>query len=205
MAYVQEEWIPLTGLGRMVAAGEITSIDEVLASGRPIKEPQIVDLLLPDLEDEVLDINMVQRMTDSGRRVKFRTVVVVGNRNGYVGFGQGKDVQVGNAIQKAIVNAKLNLIKVSRGCGSWECGCDTGHSIPIEVTGKAGSVRVTLKPAPQGIGLVTGETPKKVLTLAGIKDVWAVNRGQTRTTINYAKATFEALKQTNFVRIGGTE
>lgn len=205
MAYVQEEWIPLTGLGRMVAAGEITSIDEVLASGRPIKEPQIVDFLLPDLEDEVLDINMVQRMTDSGRRVKFRTVVVVGNRNGYVGFGQGKDVQVGNAIQKAIVNAKLNLIKVSRGCGSWECGCDTGHSIPIEVTGKAGSVRVTLKPAPQGIGLVTGETPKKVLTLAGIKDVWAFNRGQTRTTINYAKATFEALKQTNIVRIGGTE
>ncbi|MCK9297741.1 30S ribosomal protein S5 [Methanoculleus sp. YWC-01] len=205
MAYVQEEWIPLTGLGRMVAAGEITSIDEVLASGRPIKEPQIVDLLLPDLEDEVLDINMVQRMTDSGRRVKFRTVVVVGNRNGYVGFGQGKDVQVGNAIQKAIVNAKLNLIKVSRGCGSWECGCDTGHSIPIEVTGKSGSVRVTLKPAPQGIGLVTGETPKKVLTLAGIKDVWAFNRGQTRTTINYAKATFEALKQTNIVRIGGTE
>ncbi len=205
MAYVQEEWIPLTGLGRMVAAGEITSIDEVLASGRPIKEPQIVDLLLPDLEDEVLDINMVQRMTDSGRRVKFRTVVVVGNRNGYVGFGQGKDVQVGNAIQKAIVNAKLNLIKVSRGCGSWECGCDTGHSIPIEVTGKAGSVRVTLKPAPQGIGLVTGETPKKVLQLAGIKDVWAFNRGQTRTTINYAKATFEALKQTNIVRIGGTQ
>lgn len=205
MAYVQEEWIPLTGLGRMVAAGEITSIDEVLASGRPIKEPQIVDLLLPDLEDEVLDINMVQRMTDSGRRVKFRTVVVVGNRNGYVGFGQGKDVQVGNAIQKAIVNAKLNLIKVSRGCGSWECGCDTGHSIPIEVTAKAGSVRVTLKPAPQGIGLVTGETPKKVLALAGIKDVWAFNRGQTRTTINYAKATFEALKQTNIVRIGGNE
>lgn len=205
MAYVQEEWIPLTGLGRMVAAGEITSIDEVLASGKPIKEPQIVDLLLPDLEDEVLDINMVQRMTDSGRRVKFRTVVVVGNRNGYVGFGQAKDAQVGNAIQKAIADAKVNIIKVHRGCGSWECGCDTGHSIPIEVTGKAGSVRVTLKPAPQGIGLVTGDTPKKVLQLAGIKDVWALNRGQTRTTINYAKATFEALRQTNIVRVGGSE
>ena len=131
--------------------------------------------------------------------------MVVGNRNGYVGFGQGKDVQVGNAIQKAIVNAKLNLIKVSRGCGSWECGCETTHSIPIEVTGKSGSVKVTLKPAPQGIGLVTGDIPKKVLTLAGIKDVWAFNRGQTRTTINYAKATFEALRQTNMVRIGGKE
>ncbi|HIH85423.1 MAG TPA: 30S ribosomal protein S5 [Methanoculleus sp.] len=205
MAYVEEEWIPLTGLGRRVAAGEVTSIDEVLASGRPIKEPQIVDVLLPDLEDEVLDINMVQRMTDSGRRVKFRTTVVVGNRNGYVGFGQGKDVQVGNAIQKAIADAKLNLIKVSRGCGSWECGCDAAHSIPFEVTGKAGSVRVTLKPAPQGIGLVTGDITKKVLALAGIKDVWAFNRGETRTTINYAKATFEALRKTNMVRIGGTE
>ncbi|NLZ29604.1 MAG: 30S ribosomal protein S5 [Methanomicrobiales archaeon] len=205
MAYVQEEWIPLTGLGRMVAAGEITSIDEVLASGKPIKEPQIVDLLLPDLEDEVLDINMVQRMTDSGRRVKFRAVVVVGNRDGYIGFGQAKDAQVGNAIRKAIDNAKVSIIKVRRGCGSWECGCDTSHSIPIEVTGKAGSVRVTLKPAPQGIGLVTGDTPKKVLQLAGIKDVWALNRGQTRTTINYAKATFEALRQTNIVRVGGSE
>ncbi len=205
MAFEREEWIPLTGLGRRVAAGEIAGIDEVLASGKPIKEPQIVDLLLPDLEDEVLDINMVQRMTDSGRRVKFRTVVAVGNRNGYIGFGQGRDAQVGNAIQKAIEDAKLNIIKVRRGCGSWECGCEIEHSIPVEVTGKAGSVRVTLKPAPRGIGLVTGDIPKKVLELAGIRDVWAFNRGQTRTTINFAKATFEALKQTNTVRLGGVE
>ncbi|MDN7025511.1 30S ribosomal protein S5 [Methanoculleus sp. FWC-SCC1] len=205
MAYEQEEWIPLTGLGRAVAAGEITSIDEVLASGHPIKEPQIVDALLPDLEDEVLDINMVQRMTDSGRRVKFRAVVAVGNRNGYVGFGQAKDAQVGNAIQKAIADAKVNVLKVRRGCGSWECGCDLAHSIPVEVTGKAGSVRVTLKPAPQGLGLVTGDISKKVLQLAGIKDVWAFNKGQTRTTINFAKATFEALKQTNMIRVGGSE
>jgi small subunit ribosomal protein S5 len=88
MAWEQEEWVPLTGLGREVAAGQISSIDEVLISGRPIKEPQIVDYFLTDLEDEVLDINMVQRMTDSGRRVKFRCVVVVGNKNGYIGFGQ---------------------------------------------------------------------------------------------------------------------
>jgi len=99
----------------------------------------------------------------------------------------------------------VNIIKVHRGCGSWECGCDTDHSIPIEVTGKAGSVRVTLKPAPQGIGLVTGDIPKKVLQLAGIKDVWALNKGRTRTTINYARATFEALRQTNIVRVGGKE
>jgi small subunit ribosomal protein S5 len=205
MAYEQVEWVPLTGLGRQIIAGEIGSIDEVLESRRPIKESEIVDYFLPDLEDEVLDINMVQRMTDSGRRVKFRCVVVVGNRNGYIGFGQAKDAQVGNAIKKAIGNAKNNLIKVKRGCGSWECGCGQDHSIPLEVKGKAGSVRITLKPAPQGIGLVTGDISKKVLELAGIKDVWSYSSGQTRTTINFAKATFDALKKTNMVRKGGKE
>jgi small subunit ribosomal protein S5 len=73
----------------------------------------------------------------------------------------------------------------------------------MQVEGSAGSVRVTLKPAPQGIGLVTGDVSKKVLELAGIRDVWVFSRGQTRTTINFAKATFNALKATNMVRIGG--
>jgi small subunit ribosomal protein S5 len=204
MAVEAGEWVPLTGLGRMVASGQIKSIDEVLESGKPIKEPQIVDAFLTDLEDEVLDITMVQRMTDSGRRVKFRTVVIVGNRNGYIGFGQAKDNQVGDAIKKAIDNAKLNIIKVRRGCGSWECGCAASHSIPLQVTGRAGSVRVTLKPAPQGIGLVTGDIAKKVLQLAGIKDAWTFTDGHTRTTINYAKATYNALQKTNQVRIGGS-
>ena len=201
MAYEHAEWVPLTGLGRAVMAGEITSMDEVLATGKPIKEPQIVDAFLSDLTDEVLDIQMVQRMTDSGRRVKFRAVVVVGNKDGFIarpGQGRGR-----NAIKKAIDNAKINVIHVQRGCGSWECGCEQHHSIPMQVKGKAGSVTVTLKPAPQGIGLVTGEIGKKVLELAGIKDVWTRSSGQTRTTINFAKATFEALRQTNMIRLGG--
>lgn len=205
MAYEKSEWVPLTGLGRQVLAGEIKSIDEVLASRKPIKEPEIVDTFLPDLIDEVLDINMVQRMTDSGRRVKFRAVVVVGNKDGYIGYGQAKDSQVGDAIKKAIINAKMNLIRVKRGCGSWECGCSKQHSIPMLVEGSAGSVRVTLKPAPQGIGLVTGDIGKKVLELAGIRDVWVHTRGQTRTTINYAKAIYNALNATNMARFGGEE
>ncbi|MHC1570622.1 MAG: 30S ribosomal protein S5 [Methermicoccaceae archaeon] len=193
-------WKPRTRLGRMVAAGEITSIDEVLASGLPLREPEVVDMLLPGLNDEVLEVNMVQRMTDSGRRVKFRATVVVGNADGYVGMGEGKDVQVGPAIRKGIESAKLNLIKVERGCGSWECACGTPHSVPFGVVGKCGSVSVRLLPAPQGLGIAAATTARKVLEMAGIKDVWIRSRGQTRTTINFAHATFDALRKISMMK-----
>ncbi len=195
-----EDWVPRTRLGKLVAEGKIKTIDEALASGLPLKEPEIVDVLLPDLEDEVLEISMVQRMTDSGRRTKFRVTAVVGNRDGYVGVGVGKASQVAPAIQKAINNAKINIFKVNRGCGSWECGCGEPHSIPFKVTGSAGSVRITLIPGPRGLGIVAGKVAKKVLELAGVRDVWTFTRGQTKTTINFAKATYEALKQTMFVK-----
>ncbi|MFB6233075.1 MAG: 30S ribosomal protein S5, partial [Haloarculaceae archaeon] len=138
----QNGWEPQTRLGRQVADGEIDSMRGALEAGLPLKEPEIVDQLVPDLEDEVLDINMVQRMTDSGRRVKFRCVIVVGNRNGLVGYAEGRDDQVGGAIQKAIEIGKLNLIDISRGCGSWECGCGRPHTVALRTTGKAGSVEV---------------------------------------------------------------
>ena len=143
---------------------------------------------------------MVQRMTDSGRRTKFRVTVAVGNRDGYVGVGMGKASQVAPAIQKAITNAKLNIFKIQRGCGSWECGCGGNHSIPFKVSGSAGSVRVTLIPGPKGLGLVAGDIAKRVLELAGVKDVWSFTKGQTKTTINFAKATFEALKKTMYIK-----
>jgi len=195
-----EEWVPRTRLGKLVAEGKITTIEDAIASGLPLKEPEIIDVLLPDLEDEVLEISMVQRMTDSGRRTKFRVTAVVGNRDGYVGVGVGKASQVAPAIQKAINNAKLNIFKVQRGCGSWECGCGGTHSIPCKVTGSAGSVRVTLISGPKGLGLVAGDVAKKVLELAGVKDVWTFTKGETRTTINFARATYEALKQTMYVK-----
>ncbi|HDD36331.1 MAG TPA: 30S ribosomal protein S5 [Archaeoglobus veneficus] len=195
-----EEWVPRTRLGKLVAEGKIKSIDEAIASGLPLKEPEIIDVLLPDLEDDVLEITMVQRMTDSGRRTKFRVTVAVGNRDGYVGVGMGKASQVAPAIQKAITNAKLNIFKIQRGCGSWECGCGGNHSIPFKVSGSAGSVRVTLIPGPKGLGLVAGDIAKRVLELAGVKDVWSFTKGQTKTTINFAKATFEALKKTMYIK-----
>lgn len=194
-------WVPKTRLGRMVQAGEIETMDEALQSGLPFKEPEVTDQLLPNLNDDVLDINMVQRMTDSGRRVKFRCVVAIGNRDGYVGFAEGRDDQVGSAIQKAIEIAKLNIIKVSRGCGSWECGCGQPHTVAHRTTGKAGSVEVVLQPAPRGLGLAGGETVRSILELAGIEDIWTRSSGKTRTTVNFAKATFRALQATNESRI----
>ncbi|MEE6210115.1 MULTISPECIES: 30S ribosomal protein S5 [Salarchaeum] len=196
-----DSWQPKTRLGRLVQDGEIDTMSDALNTGLPLKEPEIVDTLLPGMDDEVLDINMVQRMTDSGRRVKFRCSVVVGNRDGFVGYAEGRDDQVGGAIEKAIGIAKLNIIDVSRGCGSWECGCGRPHTVALKTTGKAGSVEVELRPAPRGLGLAGGETVRHVLDLAGIEDIWTRSSGKTRTTVNFAKATFNALRNTAEARI----
>ncbi|MHA1302678.1 MAG: 30S ribosomal protein S5 [Candidatus Heimdallarchaeaceae archaeon] len=191
-----EEWEPLTRVGRMVKEGQISSIDEIFAQNLKIAEPEIVDILLPDLEDEVIDIKLVQRQSDAGRKRRFRATVVVGNKNGYVGVGEAKLKEIGPAIKKAITNAKLNIRPVRRSCGSWECSCGGKHTVPYKVQGKCGSTRVVLVPAPRGLGLVIGDVAKTVLRLAGIDDVWSKTFGETRTTNNFAKATFEALKNT---------
>ncbi len=191
------EWVPRTRLGRLVKEGKITSIDQIFANNLLIKEPEIVDYLLPDLKHEILDITLVQKMTDAGRVSRFRVLVVVGNGDGYVGLGLGKARQLRVAIEKALVDAKLNIIPVRRGCGSWECRCNEPHSVPFKVRGKSGSVEVELRPAPLGTGLVAGDVAKAVLRMAGIRDVWTWTRGETRTTINFAKAVFEALRNTN--------
>jgi small subunit ribosomal protein S5 len=179
---------------------EITTMEAALNSGLQLKEPEIVDQLLPGLEDEVLDINMVQRMTDSGRRVKFRCCVVIGNRDGFVGYAEGREDQVGAAIQKAIEVAKLNLIQVDRGSGSWEDRSDEPHSLTRRTTGKAGSVTVELLPAPSGLGLAAAEHVRHILELAGIEDAWTKSHGNTRTTMNLAKATYNALQNSSQAR-----
>ncbi len=191
-----EEWVPRTRVGRLVKEGKIATIDEIFRQNLPILEPEIVDILLPGLEHEVIDVKIVQKMTDAGRITKFRAVVVVGNREGYVGLGKGKARQFRFAIEKATRNAKLNIVPIRRGCGSWECTCGEPHSVPFTVRGKSGSVEVILKPAPKGTGLVAGDVAKKVLALAGIKDVWTMTKGETRTSYNFARATYLALRNT---------
>ncbi|RJU91140.1 MAG: 30S ribosomal protein S5 [Candidatus Poseidoniales archaeon] len=199
------KWEPRTRLGAAVMAGKIVSYEAALASGLPIREVQIVDALIPTLEDQVISVNMVQRMTDSGRRPRFNVMACVGNRDGYVGLGMAKAKDASTAIRKAIVAAKLNLIPVQRGNGSWESSAGPGNTIPFKVNGRAASTRVTLMPAAKGKGLVIGETGKRVLELAGIEDVLSRTKGQTRTTINYAAATFNALKNINSTRVTNTQ
>jgi len=198
--YTKEEFEPKTQLGHMVKEGKITDIDEIFEKGLSIMELGIVDTLLPDLEEEVMDVNLVQKMHKSGRKVNFRVIVTVGNKNGYVGLGQGKAKEVGPAIRKAVDNAKFNIIKVRRGCGDWGCVCGREHTVPFKVQGKRGSVRVTLIPAPGGVGLAIGNVGKTILGLAGIDDVWSQTMGQTQTTINFAGAIFEALKELSKVK-----
>lgn len=195
-----EEWEPKTKLGMLVKERKITSIEEIIKLG-PIMESGIVDALVPGLKEEVIDIAIVQRMHGSGRRVRFRAVVIVGNGDGYIGVGKGRAKEVGPAIRKAITDAKLNIMPIVRACGSWECKCSHKHSVPFKVVGKSGSVRVVLIPAPRGLGLAASESIKKILQLAGIQDAWVQTFGDTRTKVNSTYATVDALKKTLFTKI----
>jgi len=191
-----EGWMPRTRLGKMILEGQISSIEEVFMEGLRIREPEIVDVLLPDLQEEVINIGLVQKQTDAGEKSRFRAIVAVGNRNGYVGLGSGKTRQVRAAIQKGAVDARLNLTPIRRGCGSWECGCGESHSLPFQVRGRCGGVEIVLIPGPRGLGLVASENTKIILGLAGVKDCWTRSYGSTRTVPSFAFALFDALKKT---------
>nr|MDO8116499.1 30S ribosomal protein S5 [Candidatus Sigynarchaeota archaeon] len=189
-------WIPRTQVGKLVNEGTITNIDQIFERVLPIKEIEIVERLLPNLKEEVCDVSLVQKQTDAGENTQFKVTVVVGSEDGYIGVGEAKAKEIGPAIHKAINLAKLGIIPVKRGCGSWECGCGEPHTIPFKVEGKVGSVAVELIPAPKGIGLAVADTSKLVCSICGLKDVWSRTSGRTRSKSNLTKATFEALRRT---------
>lgn len=204
-----EEWFPRTDVGKKVKNKEILDIDEILEEGKIILEPQIAENLL-ELESELLLIGQskgkfgggkrrifrqTQKKTKEGNKPKFCTFAVVGDKQGHVGLGYGKSKETVPAREKAMRNAKLSIIKIRRGCGSWECNCGTNHSIPFKVEGKCGSVVVKLMPAPKGKGLCVEKECAKVLELAGIQDVWSKSYGQTKNKINMLLALEDAMKQ----------
>ncbi len=192
----EQIWVPRTKLGRLVNEGKIASLDDIFVQGYRIQEPEIVDRLLPNYQHEVLNMGIVQKQTDAGEHSRFKVVAVVGNGDGYVGVGSGKVKQVRNAIDKAVMYAKLNITPIRRGCGSWECRCDKPHSIPFRVVGKCGSVRVELVPGPRGLGIVASEVAAVILRMAGVSDCWSRSSGSTNTVSSLAFAVYDALRNT---------
>ncbi|MEM5810503.1 MAG: 30S ribosomal protein S5 [Candidatus Aenigmatarchaeota archaeon] len=206
----EKPWIPKTSLGRQVLEGKITNIEEILFSDKKIIEPEIVDHLVPNLQSELIliggrpgkgggiqriPIRITAKMHRSGRRFRTSALFVVGNGNGLVGVGRGASIEPRTAMEKSLRKAKLNIIKIKRGCGDWGCGCGSEHSIPFKIKGHSGSVRVELIPAPKGVGLVADNETKKLLRLAGIKDIWIKTFGNTSNRINLIFAVFDALKK----------
>lgn len=205
----EEIWKPKTKLGKKVANGEITDIVEALDYDRPIMEPEIADQLV-DLDEEVILIGgtpgkgggmrrtvskRTARMHKSGARYSSNAMTVLGDRNRVIGLGVGESEDTRAAIEDANREAKLNLIKVPKGNGSWEDTGEDNSSIPFAVEGKSGSVTVELQPAPRGTGLACSDEVKKIMELAGIENVWVQTRGTTQTRENLTRATFKALEK----------
>jgi len=135
-----------------------------------------------DLEDRVVSINRVTKVVKGGRRLRFAAIVIVGDKNGHVGFGTGKAQEVPEAIRKAVEDAKKNLINVPK----------VGTTLPHEVIGRFGAGRVLLKPAVEGSGIAAGGAVRAVMVLAGIDDVTSKTLG-SKTAINVIRATIDGL------------
>ena len=137
-----------------------------------------------ELEDRVVAINRVTKVVKGGRRLRFAALVVVGDKNGHVGFGTGKAQEVPEAIRKAIEDAKKNLIEVPM--------VDT--TIPHAVIGRYSGGNILIKPAVAGSGVSAGGPVRAVLELAGVADVTSKSLGSS-TPINMIRATVEGLLQ----------
>ena len=138
----------------------------------------------PELEELVISVNRVTKVTKGGRHFRFAATMVVGDGKGLVGIGTGKSIEVPEAIKKGIQAANKNLVKVQ---------LVDGRTIPHEQIGTCGRAKVMIKPAKEGTGIIAGGAVRAVLEIAGVKDIVSKSLG-ANTQVNVAKATLEALK-----------
>jgi small subunit ribosomal protein S5 len=143
-----------------------------------------------EFEEEVLQIDRVTRVVKGGRRLRFRATVAIGDKKGRVGVGVGKASEVVTGIQKAVSRAKANLIKVP---------ITKGDTIPHAVRVKYKAAEMIILPASPGTGVIAGGSLRKVLHLAGVKNVLSKNVG-SRNTLVTAQASIKALKMLRPVR-----
>lgn len=145
------------------------------------QEPKTKD----EFESKLLDLARVTRVTAGGKQLRFRAVIIVGNKAGKVGVGVSKGKDVAQAVEKATRLAKLNLIEIPF----------VGETIPHEVEAKFGSSRVLLRPQIKGRGLVAGGVVRVICSLAGIKNISSKLLSRSRNKINIARATIKALRE----------
>eukprot|EP01068_Selenidium_serpulae_P009028 Selendium_serpulae@DN5133_c0_g1_i2.p1 len=192
------KWVPVTKLGRLVKEGHIARLEDIYLHSLAIKEHQIIDHFYKDednkLKDEVIKICQVQKQTRAGQRTRYKAYTFVGDEKGHVGLGVKVAKEVATAIKGSLMSAKLALIPVRR--GYWGNRIGDPHTVPMKVSGKCGSVRVRLIPAPRGALVVGAPITKKMLSFAGVDDCYTSSRGCTSCPGNFVRATFEALKAT---------
>lgn len=135
-----------------------------------------------EFKEELLAIDRVTRVNSGGRQLRFRAVMVIGDGKGRVGLGTGKSWEVVDAIAKAIADAKKNLITVNI----------TDGTVPYDITVKFKAAKIMLHPASKGTGIIAGGSARKVLAVAGYKDILAKRYGSSNL-LNNAKATLKAL------------
>ncbi len=144
----------------------------------------IIDASQLELEEQVVAIKRVTKVVKGGRNMRFAALVVVGDKNGHVGAGLGKAAEIPEAIRKGTEDAKKSLVEVP---------INDNGSIPHDWTGKFGSASVLLKESPEGTGIIAGGPARKVLELAGYKNIRTKSLGSNNKQ-NVVLATIDGLK-----------